>query len=110
MRRLAKLGCQTFTLLPPLGLGPSFSLDVLARLSVPGADVVSFTWCGTDTQCIELRRINVSAAFFLSIEFQETGYLSTGYTRRLTTTCPARRCLSPTTSLCRIRSELGRAW
>ena len=25
--------------------------------------------------CIELRRINVSAAFFLSIEFQETGYL-----------------------------------
>jgi hypothetical protein len=33
------------------------------------------TSCGTDTQCIELRRINVSAAFFLSIEFQETGYL-----------------------------------
>ncbi len=33
------------------------------------------TSCGTNTQCIELRRINVSAAFFLSIEFQETGYL-----------------------------------
>ncbi len=33
------------------------------------------TECGTDAQCIELRRINVSAAFFLSIEFQETGYL-----------------------------------
>ena len=31
--------------------------------------------CGADTQCIEIRRINVSAAFFLSIEFQETGYL-----------------------------------
>ena len=31
--------------------------------------------CGTDQQCIELKRINVSAAFFLSIEFQETGYL-----------------------------------
>jgi len=31
--------------------------------------------CGTDTQCIEIRRINVSAAFFLSIEFQQTGYL-----------------------------------
>lgn len=30
--------------------------------------------CGTDTHCIELKRINVSAAFFLSIEFQETGY------------------------------------
>jgi Tol biopolymer transport system component len=33
------------------------------------------TSCGTDAQCVELRRINVSAAFFLSIEFQETGYL-----------------------------------
>ncbi len=33
------------------------------------------TSCGTDTACIEIRRINVSAAFFLSIEFQQTGYL-----------------------------------
>jgi hypothetical protein len=33
------------------------------------------TSCGTDTQCIEAKRVNVSAAFFLSIEFQETGYL-----------------------------------
>ena len=32
--------------------------------------------CGSDTQCIEIKRINVSAAFFLSIEFQETGYLA----------------------------------
>ncbi|HJT67760.1 MAG TPA: DUF4214 domain-containing protein [Pyrinomonadaceae bacterium] len=31
--------------------------------------------CGADAQCIEVKRINVSAAFFLSIEFQETGYL-----------------------------------
>jgi hypothetical protein len=31
--------------------------------------------CGIDVQCIEIRRINVSAAFYLSIEFQETGYL-----------------------------------
>ncbi len=30
--------------------------------------------CGTDAQCIEVKRINVSAAFFLSIEFQGTGY------------------------------------
>jgi Carboxypeptidase regulatory-like domain/FG-GAP-like repeat/Bacterial Ig domain/Domain of unknown function (DUF4214) len=29
----------------------------------------------TDDACRELRRINVSAAFFMSIEFQETGYL-----------------------------------
>lgn len=32
------------------------------------------TGCGSDTACIELKRINVSAAFFLSIEFQETGF------------------------------------
>jgi hypothetical protein len=30
--------------------------------------------CGTNAQCREVKRINVSAAFFLSIEFQETGY------------------------------------
>ncbi len=28
-----------------------------------------------DVQCIDLKRTNVSAAFFLSTEFQETGYL-----------------------------------
>jgi len=33
------------------------------------------TSCGSDPQCIEVKRINVSAAFFLSIEFQQTGYL-----------------------------------
>ena len=33
------------------------------------------TSCGADPQCIEAKRINVSAAFFLSIEFQQTGYL-----------------------------------
>jgi hypothetical protein len=33
------------------------------------------TSCGPDQACVEIRRINVSAAFFLSIEFQETGYL-----------------------------------
>ncbi|HEX8292158.1 MAG TPA: carboxypeptidase regulatory-like domain-containing protein, partial [Pyrinomonadaceae bacterium] len=31
--------------------------------------------CGADLQCREVKRINVSAAFFLSIEFKETGYL-----------------------------------
>ncbi len=30
--------------------------------------------CGTIARCIEVKRINVSAAFFLSIEFQQTGY------------------------------------
>jgi hypothetical protein len=32
------------------------------------------TSCGADIRCVEVKRINVSAAFFLSIEFQETGY------------------------------------
>jgi aldose sugar dehydrogenase len=31
--------------------------------------------CGANAQCREVKRINVSAAFFLAIEFQETGYL-----------------------------------
>jgi hypothetical protein len=31
--------------------------------------------CGASAQCREVKRIHVSAAFFLSIEFQETGYL-----------------------------------
>ncbi|MBV9924548.1 MAG: DUF4214 domain-containing protein [Acidobacteria bacterium] len=31
--------------------------------------------CGADPACREVKRINTSAAFFLAIEFQETGYL-----------------------------------
>jgi len=31
--------------------------------------------CGDNAQCVEVKRINVSAAFYLSIEFQQTGYL-----------------------------------
>ncbi|MBC8028588.1 MAG: S8 family serine peptidase [Pyrinomonadaceae bacterium] len=31
--------------------------------------------CGAYLPCIDFKRVNVSAAFFLSIEFQETGYL-----------------------------------
>jgi len=31
--------------------------------------------CGTDALCLENKRINVSAAFYVSIEFQQTGYL-----------------------------------
>ncbi|HWW77851.1 MAG TPA: hypothetical protein VNZ44_20775, partial [Pyrinomonadaceae bacterium] len=46
----------------------------------PDADGFNF-WvneiekCGSDAQCREVKRINVSAAFFLSIESRETGYL-----------------------------------
>lgn len=32
--------------------------------------------CSPKPDCTELKRINVSASFFLSIEFQETGYLA----------------------------------
>lgn len=35
----------------------------------------NLTSCGTDPACIQLKRVNVSAAYFLSIEFQQTGYL-----------------------------------
>jgi hypothetical protein len=31
--------------------------------------------CGADANCLAVHRINTSAAFFLSIEFQQTGYL-----------------------------------
>jgi len=31
--------------------------------------------CGTNQACVEIKRINVSAAFYLSIEFQQTAYL-----------------------------------
>jgi len=31
--------------------------------------------CGSDPQCAEVARVNTSGAFFLSIEFQQTGYL-----------------------------------
>jgi len=31
--------------------------------------------CGSDAACREVKRIDTSAAYFLSIEFQETGYL-----------------------------------
>ncbi|MFN2492768.1 MAG: hypothetical protein ABR501_07795 [Pyrinomonadaceae bacterium] len=53
-------------------------LDFLSR--EPDAGGLAYwtnqiTSCGNNASCIEVRRINVSAAFFLSIEFRETGYL-----------------------------------
>jgi len=38
--------------------------------------VNQITSCGSDANCIAVRRVNVSAAFFLSIEFQRTGFLA----------------------------------
>jgi len=53
-------------------------VDFLSRF--PDQSGLSFwqkeiTDCGSDGNCIEVKRINVSAAFFLSTEFQKTGYL-----------------------------------
>ena len=53
-------------------------LDFLGR--EPDADGLAF-WtneialCGMEQQCIDVKRIKVAAAYFLSIEFQQTGYL-----------------------------------
>ncbi len=53
-------------------------VDFLSRF--PDQDGFNF-WnnqiasCGTDAGCIDLKRTNASGAFFLSIEFQETGFL-----------------------------------
>ena len=33
------------------------------------------TSCGSDANCIGIKRVNVSAAYFLSTEFQKTGYM-----------------------------------
>ncbi len=54
-------------------------LDFLNRQPDPsGLDFWTnqITSCGADQQCNALKRVNVSAAFYLSIEFQETGYLT----------------------------------
>ena len=53
-------------------------LDFLGR--EPDAAGLAFwtneiTACGGDAGCVEAKRVNASAAFFLSIEFQETGFL-----------------------------------
>jgi hypothetical protein len=63
--------------------GPAFFVrqhytDFLNRVpDQSGLDfwISNFTDCNGDPQCIDVKRNNVSAAFFLSIEFQETGYL-----------------------------------
>ena len=33
------------------------------------------TSCGSDANCLNIKRVNVSAAYFLSTEFQHTGYM-----------------------------------
>ena len=53
-------------------------LDFLNRTADAGGlafwknEIIS---CGSNQTCIDGKRVNVSAAFFISIEFQQTGYL-----------------------------------
>lgn len=56
--------------------------DFLARDAVGSGDQSGLDFwtnetasCGNDAACLDAKRVNVSAAFFLSIEFQQTGYL-----------------------------------
>jgi hypothetical protein len=52
--------------------------DFLNRQSDPGGQAFwtdQIASCGSNAACIDDRRNNVSAAFFISIEFQNTGYL-----------------------------------
>jgi hypothetical protein len=46
--------------------------------------------CGTDAGCIDRTRTNVSAAFFLSIEFQQTGFLVFRFYKATYTDSPGR--------------------
>ena len=48
------------------------------------------TDCGDDSGCRERARINTSGAFFLSIEFQETGYLLYRFNKASFSTMPRR--------------------
>lgn len=51
--------------------------DFLARQSDAPGELFwenQISACGSNSACIDDRRTNVSAAFFLSIEFQQTGY------------------------------------
>jgi len=51
--------------------------DFLNRQSDPAGQAFwenTINECGANAQCVQERRVNVSAAFFLSIEFQQTGY------------------------------------
>ena len=52
--------------------------DFLNRMADPNGELFwinNIESCGSNAQCREVKRIDTSAAFFLSIEFQKTGFL-----------------------------------
>ncbi|MET0621739.1 MAG: SBBP repeat-containing protein, partial [Pyrinomonadaceae bacterium] len=68
----------------PPGFDPDFFVrqhyvDFLNREPDPNGFAFwkgEFAQCNGDAGCLDVKRVNVSAAFFLSIEFQETGYFA----------------------------------
>ncbi|HEX7957938.1 MAG TPA: Calx-beta domain-containing protein, partial [Pyrinomonadaceae bacterium] len=65
--------------------------------------------CGANAQCREVARINVSAAFFLSIEFQETGFFAYRVYKASFTDSPARpRGMPRYREFLRDTQEIGR--
>jgi len=53
-------------------------VDFLSRMPDPSGFqfwLAQITGCGNNAGCIAAQRVNTSGAFFLSIEFKETGYL-----------------------------------
>jgi hypothetical protein len=65
--------------------------------------------CGSDPQCVEVKRNNVSAAFFVSIEFQETGYLVYRIYKSAFNNLPALRLRLPFRTLFAIHKRSARA-
>ena len=64
--------------------------------------------CGADADCIERRRENVSAAYFLSIEFQQTGGLVDGLYRASYGTQPQFGSFMPDTRAIGLGVVVGR--
>ena len=79
---------QDVTIAPTLPANPIDSAEFFVRQHYldflnrqPDSDGLAFwmneiTSCGGDQGCVEVKRINDSGSFFLSIEFQDTGYLA----------------------------------
>ena len=65
--------------------------------------------CGSDAACIERRTINVSAAYFLSIEFQQTGGLVDGLYRASYGRAPRYAEFMPDTGVVAQNIIVGRA-
>jgi hypothetical protein len=65
--------------------------------------------CLADSKCRDVRRINVSAAFFLSIEFQQTGFLVFRFYKETFTDSPSRpRGMPRYREFLRDTQEIGR--